>query len=149
MALLAIMAGLPGAALIVATATMLLALPFGVDPVWRVEPLSLPEAAALRDAGEVLRLINGGGDPDVPGTVRGYFLRNDAVVVTPLEAAVAADRTDVLEVLLDNGASLDAPTMTRLICFARAIEADGAGAFLQEQRPADVPASCEHVQTPW
>ena len=47
----------PGVLLIAATALMLMGLPFGIDPLWRVEPLTLAEAAALRDNGEVVRLI--------------------------------------------------------------------------------------------
>ena len=140
---------LPGTLLIVATAVMLLGLPLGLDPLWRVEPLTLAEAASLRDNGEVVRLIHAGEDPNKAGTVRAELLRNDAQVVTPLEAAVGIDRPDMIEVLLDNGAVLDATTWTHLMCFATAIEADEAIDFLEQRRPGDAATACDHVRTPW
>jgi hypothetical protein len=140
---------LPGTLLIVATAVMLLGLPFGIDPLWRVEPLTLAEAAALRDNGEVVRLIQAGEDPNAPGTVRAELLRNDAQVVTPLEAAVGIDRPDMVETLLENGAVLDAMTWTRLMCFAISIEADEAIEFLDQRRPTGASTACDHVRTPW
>ena len=140
---------LPGAALILATAVMLAGLMFGVDPLWRVEPLTLAEAAALRDNGEVVRLIEAGEDPNAPGTVRAEFLRNDALTITPLEAAVGSDRVDIMEVLLEHGARLDPATWNGLMCFATAIEADESRALLEQRRPEGAPLACDHVQTPW
>jgi hypothetical protein len=149
MKLPALAVALPGTLLVLATTALLLGLPFGFDPLWHAESLTLPEAAALRDTGEVVRLIANRENPDAPGPVRANILRSEPVVVTPLEAAVAADRPEVIEVLLDQGASLDAPTMVRLVCFARRVEADDAGAFLLAQRPDDAPGSCDQVSTPW
>ena len=140
---------LPGTLLILATAMMLFGLPFGIDPLWRVEPLTLAEAAALRDNGEVVRLIQSGHDPNKPGTVRAELLRNDAQVVTPLEAAVGIDRPDMVETLLENGATLDAATWTHLMCFAASIEADESIEFLEPRRPAGASTACDHVRTPW
>ena len=140
---------LPGTALILATAVMLVGLPFGADPLWRVEPLTLAEAAALRDNGEVVRLIDAGEDPNAAGTVRAEFLRDDALTITPLEAAVGSDRVDIMEVLLEHGARLDPATWNRLMCFATAIEADESRAFLEQRRPEGAPLACDHVQTPW
>jgi hypothetical protein len=140
---------LPGAFLIVATALMLIGVLFGVDPLWRVEPLTLAEAAALRDNGEVVRLIDAGEDPNRAGTVRAEFLRNDPLTITPLEAAVGSDRVDIMEVLLEHGARLDPATWTRLMCFATAIEADESRALLEQRRPDGASLACDHVQTPW
>jgi hypothetical protein len=135
--------------LITATVLLLFGLPFGIDPLWRVEPLTLAEAAALRDNGEIMRLISRGEDPNQSGTVRANFLRNDPLVVTPLEAAVGVDRPDVVEVLVDNGATLDATTWTRLACFATAIEADDARSVLEQRRPPGASDACAQVDTPW
>ena len=140
---------LPGAALILATAVMLAGLMFGADPLWRVEPLTLAEAAALRDNGEVVRLIDAGEDPNAPATVRAEFLRNDPLTITPLEAAVGSDRVDIMEVLLEHGARLDPPIWNRLMCFATAIEADESRALLEQRRPEGATLACDHVQTPW
>jgi hypothetical protein len=139
----------PGLVLIAATACLLLALPLGLDPLWRVEPLTLAEAAALRDNGEIVRLIQQGEDPNRPGTVRAELLRNDPIVITPLEAAVGIDRPDVLEVLLDHGATMNEAMWTRLVCFAEAIDADDARSFLESHRPAGTSDACDHVATPW
>jgi ankyrin repeat protein len=140
---------LPGTALILATALMLAGLLFGLDPLWRVEPLTLAEAAALRDNGEVVRLINAGADPNEATTVRAEFLRNDPLTITPLEAAVGSDRVDMVELLLDHGAVLDPFTWTRLMCFAIAIEAEESRALLEQRRPAGSSLDCDHVRTPW
>ena len=140
---------LPGALLIVATAAMLLGLPFGADPLWQVEPLTLPEAAALHDSGEVVRLIDLGEDPNAAGPVRPDLLRNDAQVVTPLEAAVGARRADIVELLLENGAVMDAEMWTRLMCFAAVVDAGEVRDLLQPRRPAGASDACDAVQTPW
>jgi hypothetical protein len=138
-----------GVLLTLGTAALLVGVPFGVDPVWAVEPVTLPEAAALHDNGEVVRLIMRGADPNQPGTVRANFARNQPAVLTPLEAAVAIRRADMVQVLLDNGASLDAGSWTRLVCFASVVDAGEVRSLLNERRPDGVSDSCEHVQTPW
>lgn len=140
---------LPGSLLIVATAAMLIGLPFGVDPLWRVEPLTLSEAAALHDSGEVVRLITLGEDPNTAGPVRPNFLRNDAQVVTPLEAAVGAGRADMVELLLENGAVMDAAMWTRLMCFAVVVDAGDVRDVLEPRRPAAASEHCANVSTPW
>jgi hypothetical protein len=138
-----------GVMLILGTAALLIGLPFGVDPVWNVEPLTLPEAAALHDNGEAVRLIMRGADPNKADAVRANFARNQAATLTPLEAAVAIRRADMVQVLLDNGASLDAGTWTRLFCFANVVDAGEVRTLLNEQRPEHASDSCEQVQTPW
>ena len=140
---------LPGALLIVGTVAMFLALPFGVDPMWYVEPVTLPEAAALRDNGEVIRLIGLGADPNETGTVRAGFVHSEAQMLTPLEAAVGIRRGDMVDLLLENGARIDAATWTRLICFADVVKAGDVRALLEQRRPQDASASCEGVRTAW
>ena len=140
---------LPGALLVAVTVAMFAALPFGIDPVWHVEPLTLPEAAALRDNGEVMRLIGLGADPNEADTVRAGFAHNEAQILTPLEAAVSIGRGDMVELLLENGAQMDAATWTHLLCFADVVMAGEVRALLEQRRPQGVPASCEGVRTPW
>ena len=114
-----------------------------------MEPVSLPEATALRDNGEVMRLIGLGADPNEAGTVRAGFAHNEAQMLTPLEAAVGIRRADMVEVLLENGSVMDATTWTRLTCFAGVVEAGDVRALLEQRRPQDASASCEGAQTPW
>jgi hypothetical protein len=146
---IAVSLSISGVLLILGTAGLLAGIPFGVDPVWAVEPVTLPEAAALHDNGEVVRLIMRGDDPNRAGTVRANFVRTEPAVLTPLEAAVAIRRADMVQVLLDNGASLDAGTWTRLFCFATVVDAGEVRALLNDRRPERASESCEHVQTPW
>ena len=139
----------PGALLVLATAAMLVAVPFGIDPMWHVETVTLPEASALRDNGEVMRLIGLGADPNEAGMVRRDLAHNQAFVLTPLEAAVSIERADTVELLLENGARMDAATWTRLICFADVVDAGDVRVLLEQRRPPDASASCEGVSTPW
>ena len=141
--------GLPGALLVIGTAAMLVALTFGADPLWTVEPLTLPEAAALHDNGEIVRLIELGADPNSADTVRADVVHHDAQVLTPLEAAVGAEREDIVQLLLELGAVLDPPTWIRLACFADAVGAPDVRSLLDERRPAGAPSSCDGVEIPW
>lgn len=147
--LLAVALCVPGALLIVATAAMLVALPFGVDPLWRVERLTLPEAAGLRDNGEAVRLIWLGADPNAAGPVREGIVHHNAQVLTPLEAAAAARRVDMIELLLEQGAVMDATVWTRLLCIATDVDSDEVREFLERRRPTGASGTCEGVRTPW
>jgi len=141
--------GLPGVLLIAATAVMLIGLPFGVDPLWKVEPITLSEAAALRDNGELVRLIDSGEDVNGTSTVRPDILSAHPLVITPMEAAVAAERADMVELLLEQGARLDAALWTRLVCFAASVEADDVQALLESRRPEDAVEHCDGVEIGW
>lgn len=77
-------------------------------PFWVFEPLNLSEAAALRDGGEVARLLAEGHDPNAVYLVRGGFLRDDEMRVTPIEAALASRRDEIVQLLRDGGAHLPA-----------------------------------------
>ena len=76
----------------------------GAHPFWRIEELTLSEAAALRDAGEVARLAAAGHDVNRAYRVRGGFLRSETVRLTPLEAAKLADRPEITALLRELGA---------------------------------------------
>lgn len=140
---------LPGVLLIVATAAMLVGLPFGADPLWTVEPMTLSEAAALRDNGEVARLIELGEDVNGAGVVRPHVLADHSLVVTPIEAAVAAERADMVELLLEQGARVDAAMWTRLMCFSASVEAEDVLALLEPRRPEASVDNCDLVHVPW
>lgn len=80
----------------------------GADPWWTPPTLSLSEAVATRDAGEVTRLVEQeGADPDAVWQVREGLL-GPAVRVTPLEAAVLARRGEMAALLLRLGATVPA-----------------------------------------
>ena len=84
--------------------------------------MTVSEAAGLASSGEVVRLVTGERqDPSQAWSVRDGIL-GGAQTVTPLEAAVASRRLEMVRVLLDLGARpRSAPERVALIC--RAVEA--------------------------
>lgn len=128
-------------------AGLLAAAPFGLDVVWYEHPLTLAEAAALRDAGMVARLIDRGQDPNRRSFVRGGIF-SDAVYLTPLEAAVGARRLDIVELLLQSGANADGETRGALVCLALRVRANDIVDFLRATGWTPLP-DCERVKMPW
>lgn len=128
--------------LFVVTAWALGGVPFAATPV-----LTLSEAAATRDAGEVLRLIEqDGADPNRPYPVRAGILRDEATSLLPLEAAVLSRRAEIVRLLLRHGAAVSAEEGRRLICVARAAnDGDVAGALAAATSGLSEAPSCEAV----
>ena len=91
-----------------------------VAPLWPPDNVTLPEAIATRNNGEALRLIALGADPNATARVRGGLLVNGRdVIVTPVEAAVGAQRADSLRQLLSYGAVIDDGERLVLRCYER------------------------------
>jgi hypothetical protein len=95
----------PALLLVVAMVGWLGAAIFGAHPFWPIERLTLSEAAALQDGGEVARLLAEGQDPNARYTVRAGLLEGGAGLFTPVEAAVAANRAEILAILVHAGAA--------------------------------------------
>ena len=75
-------------------------------PLWRFEPLNPSEAAGLRDAGELGKLLQQGLDPNKAYPIRaGVF--SEPVIMTPIEAAITADRQEIVDMLIESGAILE------------------------------------------
>jgi hypothetical protein len=89
---------------------------FGHDPMWAHQPLSLAEAAGVREEAEVVRLIEGGHDPNRRYSVRAGLIFDDDRRVTPLEAAVRAGDARMVQVLLAKGARMDEALSRHLRC---------------------------------
>jgi hypothetical protein len=108
---------------------------FGYTPTfWQGGPLTLAEAAALRDQGEVARLIEAGADPN-----REYALRPDVLAVsraTPLEAAVLARRPEIVRLLMREGAAVDERSWHHLHCVAAEIGQSDVIDAIDAYRPA-------------
>lgn len=130
---------IPGCSVIAALVAGLALLPWGRHPLWRQPTLNLAEAAAVRDAGEIVRLIDAGSDPNEIREIRGGLLTEEPIRVTPIEAAVTARDVEIARVLLVNGARLDPQLWSRLRCTA---ESDEVASFLDRWRPAGAAMSC-------
>jgi hypothetical protein len=86
--------------------------------LWPPDDVTLAEAIASRNNAEALRLITIGADPNQPSRVRDGLLTNGYdVVVTPVEAAVGAQRADSLRMLLAYGAVVDERELRVLRCY--------------------------------
>ena len=94
---------LPIAGLLAFRLFLLAASLIGRPPFWTAEPLTLSEAAAFRDGGEVARLLAAGVDPNATYPVRRGAVRG-RIEATPLEAAQAAGRDEIVLLLRDAGA---------------------------------------------
>jgi hypothetical protein len=100
---------IPPALLAVARVVFLVLAVWDVHPFWVSEPLNLSEAAALRDRGEVARLLARGADPNASYRVRRGYVRDYPMQMTPMAAAIAARRDEIVQLLLDGGATPQAP----------------------------------------
>jgi hypothetical protein len=97
----------------------------GDDPLWRPQELTLSEAAMVRDAAEMTRLIRGGADPNRASWVRDELVDSGrGESMTPLEAAIRNDRGEIVALLFREGLRLDADTRGAMIARARATGAD-------------------------
>lgn len=132
-----------------AAALVLLGALAGFHPLWQEHELNLAEAAALRDSGLIVRLIQDGRDPNEPLYIRPDMLTSEGVRVTPAEAAVGARRLEVLQLLLSNGATLDGTSRRTLICLARKHEADDIVEYLVKPGTAESVVDCGNVKLPW
>lgn len=108
---------------------------FGATPAfWQGGPLTLAEAAALRDQAEVARQVEAGEDPN-----REYELRPGVLAInraTPLEAAVVARRAEMINLLMHEGAAPDATEWRRLHCAAVETGAADVVRAIDALRPA-------------
>jgi hypothetical protein len=147
--LIALVTALPAALLGVMTAGMLLRALVGPHPLWRAEPLNLSEAAAVRDPATVARLMNHGEDPYLRREVRADLLFNDRNELTPLEAAIASGRADVIEIILTAAPPPEPSEWSRLRCLATLDGDDGLGEALDRFKPASAVVDCTGVTRPW
>ncbi len=137
----------PAAALLVLLGAIAVASTAGSDLLWRPPSVSTAEAAALGDAGTVVARLEAGEAPDTPGPVIYAFRFGRVVTITPLEAAIAARRPEIVRLLVDHSARIDASNVTRLRCFAE--RGKDREIIAELERHDATPLDCTSVTTPW
>jgi hypothetical protein len=142
-------AALPAALLGVLTLGMLVRTLGGTHPLWRVEPVNLSEAAALRDQATVVQLIRHGDDPYQRREVRADLLFNDRADLTAFEAAIASGRAEVMEVMLWSAPKPGPAEWNRLRCLSQLQETDDIDEVLDRYKPESAVLECSGVTRPW
>ena len=102
--------------------------------LWPPRDETLSEAAATRNKAEAARLIAMGADPNQPARVREGLI-GESRVITPIEAAIAVRRPDMVQMLLDYGVSLDAERLRLLRCSSETLDDADLRAFLERLSP--------------
>lgn len=142
-------AAAPALVLTVWTIVVLLRGAAGAHPLWSVEPVNLSEAAALRDQATVVQLIANGEDPYARREVRADLLFNDRTELTPIEAAIAAGRTEIVELILFSAHPPSAGDWTHLRCLSELEGAKDINTVLDRYRPESATLACDGVTRPW
>ena len=146
----AVAASVPACALGVMTALALALATVDSHPMWPEQSFNLSEAAALRDSAQVVWLLSQGEDPTVRRSVRAGYLENETVAVTPIEAAIAARRAEVLHLLLHYAPALEPAEWNRLRCLAAVTRDADVVRLLDARRPHDATMpDCSGVIVPW
>ena len=120
---------------------------FGDRPlVWRARPVTLSEAIANRDQGEVVRQVGTGVSLDGRYDVYDVIKRGRHTPATPLEAAIATREDYMFELGLAYGAHLGPDNARGLFCLAEAEKATDIRDALREKFG---PQDCAGVTLPW
>jgi hypothetical protein len=136
---------LPSCLLAAVAFTMLAVAIVDPYPRWSNEILNLSEAALAADTATVARLIEEGEDVNVRRPIRPAVGGADALMLTPLEAAVSERRPELVTFLVSRGARPEAATLRRVWCEAVAGGDRDVIAALEPVRPAGAVVDCGTV----
>lgn len=115
----------------------------GRHPIWTDAPNNLAEAAAFRDGADVVRRVERGEDLNRAGAVRAGVVLEEAATLMPIEAAAASREREMVQLLLDLGASPDASTWQRAWCVS---DDPDVRQLLDARRPAGGANNCADRQ---
>jgi hypothetical protein len=149
----ALAVALPGTIVVLLSLGSALLALSGTHPLWTPEGVNMSEAAALRDAATVVALLRAGESADERRAVRAGIVSRHQVSLTPLEAAIAARRPEVVEVILWAGPRLDDGAWRHARCLAALSSDEELGPVVERYRPAaigaDVRPHCAGIRQPW
>jgi hypothetical protein len=141
---------LPALAWLAAATVVLAAVLLGYRALAAPADLTITEAAVLSDEAELLRQIRHGANPNADASMRRGMLGDQDYIMTPLEAAIAGRHAEVVQLLVDNGATLASNNFPRLLCLARLSDAADIVAVLETHAPPRSAAvDCTGIRLPW
>lgn len=108
--------------------------------VWPPDEVSLSEAVATGNYAELVRLLENGADPTRDSPIRAPLLASQAVVATPLEAAVFGRNATMMQLLLARGAVVTPTIAERLKCLNAEHPDQDVGDLLDKLAPGEMPA---------
>jgi len=139
-------AGAPCAVALVFAVSGAVALVSGRPLVWPAYTVTLSEAMANRDQGEVVRQVTGGVSLDARYSVYDVIKPGRHTPATPLEAAIATREQYMFDLALAYGAHLGPDNVRVLFCLAEAEKATGIRDDLEKKFG---PQDCNGVSLPW
>lgn len=116
---------------------------FGTHFFWPPTPITLPEAVVLRSGWEVMAQLRRGVDPNEPFPVRRHILDLGRPELSAWEAAVGADRDEVIELFAREGAQLRPDVAHAAVCLGKANDRDDALEALVSLYQLDLSLPCE------
>lgn len=136
----------PCAIALVFGASGVVALVGGQPLVWPARRVTLSEAMANRDQGEVVRQATAGVSLDARYDVYDVIKRGRHTPATPLEAAIATREQYMFDLGLAYGARLGPDNARVLVCLAEVEQATGIRDDLQKKFGTQ---DCGGVPLPW
>jgi hypothetical protein len=113
---------------------------FGMNPFWPSTPVTLSEAAALRDQSTLVVMLEEGADPDRAYPIRAGLIDDEPLVLTPMEGAIHEDRSEIAHLLLKHGVTVTPAVMCGWLADAAEYEAEDVPRLLASRYPAETAA---------
>ena len=139
----------PAATLAMVSLALVVSAAMHRGPLWSDRTLNVSEAAATRDRATMIQLIEKGSDPAKAYPVAAGILFDRPLHLTPLEAAIAARRPEIVDLLLWTMPHRDASVLTRAWCLARAKDDRDLTQAVERYRTDAGEPDCSQTPVPW
>ncbi len=140
---------IPPVALALAFASVLSGVGPAREGFWRIDTITVTEAAALRDPAALFQHVRAGADLNRRYPVRPRVLGGEETSATPLEAATATGHAEIVSLLLEWGARPDADQLAVVFCLAERSRAPEIVHLLEQRSGVHPPADCGRVRLPF